>query len=869
MSAKLSVCQRLLTLACNRLKKTIDDDDKLLLANSDGRRDNDFQRHVRKALLVTPAEANKVEEALYKLCETFEALSMDKDLPKQRKLDDAIRETEVLLGRTQETISNLMKLQVDIEQAAKQGAETEPQNAKLAPIPIPKFKGDIWEWDTFWTSFNYNVHSKNIDEYCKLHYLLEALQGEALQNRVREIRNIVEQFQSPVRFGYVDSSENPADCATRGLKREEFEEHSWWYGPQFITQPVDQWPEECNLFNLPPDNEGESTQVHKAQAEEVSDIIEWERYSRLSRIQNVIALVLRFFRAMLVKVSIELRDKVERNVPELRAVELHPYTTVAEREMAMRILIRNHQKLHLPAAKQNELKQLKIRNDENGILRCQGRLGNSELPRNARYPIVLASKTHLARLVIHEAHSPYHCGTSHTIAKVRERFWIPKIRQMTRTIIRQCVPCQKFNNLPYKYPVMDDLPDQRVRKTRPFEHVGIDYFGPLLTKQENEIKKVFGIILTCATTRLVHLELTTDMSTDQLLHALRRFIARRGVPASITSDNGPNLLLAEQILREAVLPIINDVSLAQSLSSKGIVWRTITPFAPWQGAFYERLIRSIKQSLYKVTMRTFPSLETIHTLLVEIEGCINSRPLTYQEEKWEATPALRPIDFVQRDIVVTFPFESIGTDEDDPAYHPQSEAVLLHTRQQAEKALKASHQLTEQFWKIWRSQYLTSLRESHKLQMDNKRGTNVLPAEGTVVLISEPMAPRNVWKLARIIKVNRSSNDIIREVELRLPSGRTIRRPINLLIPLELGNIDQRNEEEEKENEQIENQHRYELRPRIKKNTLSPATLDISYNNYFKTTEPPTTPSTIAWTIGSPTTSQQQSNAPGRIIQDP
>ncbi|VDL69010.1 unnamed protein product, partial [Nippostrongylus brasiliensis] len=175
------VCQRLLTLACNRLKKTIDDDDKLLLANSDGRRDNDFQRHVRKALLVTQAEANKVEEALYKLCETFEALSMDKDLPKQRKLDDAIRETEVLLGRTQETISNLMKLQVDIEQAAKQGAETEPQNAKLAPIPIPKFKGDIWEWDTFWTSFNYNVHSKNIDEYCKLHYLLEALQGEALQ----------------------------------------------------------------------------------------------------------------------------------------------------------------------------------------------------------------------------------------------------------------------------------------------------------------------------------------------------------------------------------------------------------------------------------------------------------------------------------------------------------------------------------------------------------------------------------------------------------------------------------------------------------------------------------------------------------------
>lgn len=121
-----------------------------------------------------------------------------------------------------------------------------------------------------------------------------------------------------------------------------------------------------------------------------------------------------------------------------------------------------------------------------------------------------------------------------------------------------------------------------------------------------------------------------------------------------------------------MLPVINDVSFAQSMASKGVVWKTITPCAPWQGALYERLNKSIKHSLYKVMQRTVPSQEAMHTLLVEIKGSINSRPLTYQEERWEETPALRPIDFIQRDIIVAFPFESVTTEDQDSTYLPQT-----------------------------------------------------------------------------------------------------------------------------------------------------------------------------------------------------
>ncbi|VDM54318.1 unnamed protein product [Angiostrongylus costaricensis] len=58
--------------------------------------------------------------------------------------------------------------------------------------------------------------------------------------------------------------------------------------------------------------------------------------------------------------------------------------------------------------------------------------------------------------------------------------------------------------------------------------------------------------------------------------------------------------------------------------------------------------------------------------------------------------------------------------------------------------------------------------------------------QGTVVLIHDPALPRNVWKMARIIDLKQTETGAIQETQLKLPSGRIIRRPINLLIPLEL-----------------------------------------------------------------------------------
>ena len=50
----------------------------------------------------------------------------------------------------------------------------------------------------------------------------------------------------------------------------------------------------------------------------------------------------------------------------------------------------------------------------------------------------------------------------------------------------------------------------------------------------------------------MHIEVAGDISTDSFINALRRFIAKRGQPDELFSDNGTNFVGAERVLRESL-----------------------------------------------------------------------------------------------------------------------------------------------------------------------------------------------------------------------------------------------------------------------------------------------------------------------------
>lgn len=177
-------------------------------------------------------------------------------------------------------------------------------------------------------------------------------------------------------------------------------------------------------------------------------------------------------------------------------------------------------------------------------------------------------------------------------------------------------------------------------------------------------------------------------------------------------------------------------------------------------------------------------------MLTEIEAVLNSRPLTYQEEKWEEQPLLQPIDFIQNKMILDYPLKYIGREGRDRIYHTPEEARQLSTQRQAEVVLKTSIDLTEWFWKIWSKQYLTNLREQHKLRLNEKRGRRKLPRKGDIVFLWDAVQPRNTWKIARIIELNDSPQRATREVIVETPNKRQLRRPLNRVMPLEIDSAD-------------------------------------------------------------------------------
>jgi hypothetical protein len=101
---------------------------------------------------------------------------------------------------------------------------------------------------------------------------------------------------------------------------------------------------------------------------------------------------------------------------------------------------------------------------------------------------------------------------------------------------------------------MGDLPSARVQPYRPFLTTGVDYAGPILlrlgTTRSKIITQGYIAIFVCFVTKAVHIEVVTSLTTEAFLAALRRFIARRGKPKTIFSDNGTNFQGASNQLHE-------------------------------------------------------------------------------------------------------------------------------------------------------------------------------------------------------------------------------------------------------------------------------------------------------------------------------
>ncbi|XP_043205684.1 uncharacterized protein LOC122387583 isoform X1 [Amphibalanus amphitrite] len=310
-------------------------------------------------------------------------------------------------------------------------------------------------------------------------------------------------------------------------------------------------------------------------------------------------------------------------------------------------------------------------------------------------------------------------------------------RRAVRRVVDTCTRCRRYRGLPYRSPE-GALPTFRTQPARPFSKVGVDFMGPLYV--DGHQKKVWILLITCATSRAVHLELVRSQASSDLIIALRRFFALRGTPILVYSDNARTFHALTGHLPHSV------------------TWKFIPESAPWWGGYWERLVGVTKKALRITLHLCHLSFEELSVTLYELAFAINLRPLTQDDGENVLTPA----HFL-------FGVTAIN-------------GVLCPSLNESPitRAWRHRRRVCDHLNRRWISEYLSALR----CWSTSPRGRpSRVPGVGDVVLVRDE-GPRGGWPLARVAELLRGPDGQARAAVIVL-RGRTTRRPVNKLYALE------------------------------------------------------------------------------------
>jgi hypothetical protein len=131
---------------------------------------------------------------------------------------------------------------------------------------------------------------------------------------------------------------------------------------------------------------------------------------------------------------------------------------------------------------------------------------------------------------------------------------------------------------------------------RVFTNFCLDCFGPFHVVIGRRSVKRYGILITCLSSRAVHLEVLDSTDADYFIMALRRFISLRDNPALVYSENGTNLKAGNKEFAEGIKNL-NSIRVSGEMADRGINWRYSPPTGSHYGGILERLIGSSKAAL--------------------------------------------------------------------------------------------------------------------------------------------------------------------------------------------------------------------------------------------------------------------------------
>ncbi|XP_066156028.1 uncharacterized protein [Euwallacea fornicatus] len=559
---------------------------------------------------------------------------------------------------------------------------------------------------------------------------------------------------------HVPTRENPADLVSRGVFPSELMESSlWWYGPSFLQSRESHWP---SVSEGPKEVPEVRVLKRVVVFVAIGDYF-FERYSDFNRLSRIVAYVLRFVGNCRLRLS--------------KGVIVSTPLSSSELNEAIKMLVKTAQRSSFPVEldclsrgvalhPKDKLLSLSPFLDGEGIMRVGGRLRNSAYQFNKKHPMLLSPKHRLTRMLCeHEHRRLMHAGPQLLLASLREKYWVVAARNLIRAVVRNCVTCSRFNPQ-YLAPLMGDLPPSRLTGGSVFAFVGVDYMGPLNIRDKRgrgaRLSKCYVSVFICFATKALHLELVSDLSSESFLLAFRRFVARRGRPSHVYSDNGTNFVGANRELAELGHFLIKESSkLANSYAQEGVQWHFIPPQSPHFGGLWEAGVKSVKHHLKRVAGNANLTFEHLITLLAQIESILNSRPLSpLSQDPNDLTP-LSPAHFLIGRSLTELP--------DPDLQHIPANRLSVFQRIQ---------QIKQHFWTRWSKEYVSELQQRVKWKA---RQQDV--QEGVLVLIKDDNLPPSKWRMGRVVAVHPGQDGVNRVATLRTSSG-LVKRSFSKICPL-------------------------------------------------------------------------------------
>ena len=227
----------------------------------------------------------------------------------------------------------------------------------------------------------------------------------------------------------------------------------------------------------------------------------------------------------------------------------------------------------------------------------------------------------------------------------------------------------------------------------------------------------------------------------------------------VHSDNATNFVGAKRDLHLLHQEFTNEQHqrrIKQFCTVRGIKWSTIPPRSPHWGGAWESMVKLFKQHLRRMTNELIFNMESLETLICQIEAILNSRPLCPMSNDASDYTALTPGHFLIGQELNLLP---------EPVYAEQNFGRLEEWQQR--------QYLIGQLWKRFMEDVLYNYQIMTKWQNTSENLT-----VGQLVLLHVDGAPPSRWPLGRIMEISPGPDGLVRVVTVKTAEG-TYLRAIN------------------------------------------------------------------------------------------